>query len=70
MNKSERFTFKLDVDDRRLLALLAHRLQRTQSDALRWLVRKAAQPLQVPLDWGDLVPEISLDESEGADDEQ
>jgi hypothetical protein len=42
MHKTERFTFKLDGEERRLLEWLARRLQRTQSDALRWLIRRAA----------------------------
>ena len=42
MPKTERFTFKLDEEERRLLALLARRLQRTQSDTLRRLIRRAA----------------------------
>ena len=42
MHKTERFTFKLDAEERRRLEWLARRLQRTQSDALRWLIRRAA----------------------------
>ena len=42
MPKTERFTFKLDEEERRLLALLARRLQRTQSDTLRCLIWRAA----------------------------
>jgi hypothetical protein len=40
-----RFTFLCDSEERRILAALARRLERSQSDAVRWLVRNAAQEL-------------------------
>ena len=36
-----RFTFLCSVEERKLIALLAETLQRSQSEALRWLVREA-----------------------------
>ena len=39
MVKTDRFTFKLDREDRRLLGLLAWEMRRTQSDTLRRLMR-------------------------------
>lgn len=36
------FKFRCTDDDRRIIAALAVRLQRTQSDAVRWIVREAA----------------------------
>lgn len=46
MPKEIRFTFLCDADERRVLAALAERLQRTQSDSVRWLIRNAATELQ------------------------
>lgn len=47
MVRNDRFTFKIDAEERRLLELLAHRLQRTQSDTMRWLLRQAAGRLEI-----------------------
>ena len=41
MNKLFRFNFKLDAHDRDCLLWLAARLQRSQSDTVRWLLRNA-----------------------------
>lgn len=43
MVKTFVFNFKLDADDRRRLIALAHQLQRTQADTVRWLIRNAPQ---------------------------
>ena len=43
-----RFTFLATSDERRSLAALARRLERSQSDTVRLLIRKAAREL--PLD--------------------
>ena len=43
----KRFTFLCDGEERRILAALARRLERSQSDAVRWLIRGAAEELQV-----------------------
>lgn len=41
MARNQRFTFLCTDDDRKTLAVLAEMLQRTQSDAVRWLIRRA-----------------------------
>ena len=45
--REDRFTFLCNSDERRLITALAKRLQRTQSDVVRWLVREAARELGV-----------------------
>ncbi len=40
------FNFKLDAADKRRLLLVAHHLQRTQADTVRWLIRQAAGEAQ------------------------
>jgi len=42
-----RFTFLCNKEERHLITALAETLQRSQSDALRWLVREAAKELQI-----------------------
>ena len=42
MQKAERFSFVCDTEERQAIKVLAKRLQRTESDTLRWLVRNAA----------------------------
>ena len=42
MPRYERFTFACDAEERRILVALARRLERSQSDAVRWLIRRAA----------------------------
>jgi hypothetical protein len=45
MTRYERFTFLCDLDERRAIADLAIRLQRSQSDAVRFVVIEAARQL-------------------------
>jgi len=45
--RTYRFTFLCNREERRLLATLAEKIQRSQSDALRWLVRGAVKELQI-----------------------
>ena len=45
MARYERFTFLCDKDERALIARLAARLRRSQSDAVRFLVVEAAREL-------------------------
>jgi hypothetical protein len=45
MARYERFTFLCDITERRLLASLAEHLERSQSDAVRLLIREAARGL-------------------------
>lgn len=45
MARFERFTFLCDRSERRAIAELAERLQRSQSDAVRFVVVEAARQL-------------------------
>jgi hypothetical protein len=45
MARYERFTFLCDASERRAIADLAARLQRSQSDAVRFVVIEAAKQL-------------------------
>ena len=45
MARYERFTFLCDKDERRLIAALAERLKRSQSDAVRFVVITAVREL-------------------------
>jgi hypothetical protein len=45
MARYTRFTFLCDLDERRAIADLAARLQRSQSDAVRFVVIEAARQL-------------------------
>ncbi len=45
MSRIGTFTFRINADERRILAALADRLQRSQSDAIRLLIRTAAEEL-------------------------
>lgn len=47
MARGNRFTFLCNEDERRILAALATNLRRSQSDAVRWLIRGAAEELGV-----------------------
>ena len=46
MARYKRFTFLCDKDERRLIADLAKRLQRSQGDAVRYIVINAAKELE------------------------
>lgn len=43
MTRPDTFTFRINQAERGLLERLAQRLQRSQSDALRWLIREAVR---------------------------
>jgi hypothetical protein len=45
MARDDRFTFLVNGDERRMLAAVAEKLQRSQSDAVRLLIRAAAAKL-------------------------
>ena len=45
MARYQRFTFLCNQDERRFIENLARHLQRTQSDAIRMLIREAAQQM-------------------------
>lgn len=49
MARYKRFTFLCNSNERRILDALARRLQRSQSDSVRWLIRNAAQELETQL---------------------
>ena len=46
MARYNRFTFLVNKDERRLIATLAERLQRSQSDAVRFVVLEKARELE------------------------
>lgn len=48
MARYERFTFLCDADERRAIADLAAGLQRSQSDAVRFVVIESAKQLTAP----------------------
>ena len=41
MNRIKTFTFRVDEDEKYMISVLAGRLERNQSDAIRLLIRKA-----------------------------
>lgn len=45
MARIDTFTLRVNSDERRILANLAQRLERSQSDAVRLLIREAAREL-------------------------
>lgn len=45
MNRWKTFTFRVNPEERNLISNLARRFQRTQSDAIRWLIREVTQEL-------------------------
>ncbi|MCB8944541.1 MAG: ribbon-helix-helix protein, CopG family [Ardenticatenaceae bacterium] len=47
MTRLGTFTFRVDDDEKQLIAALAARLQRNQSDTMRLLLRESAQALGV-----------------------
>lgn len=40
------FAMRVNSEERQMLVALAERLQRTQSDAVRWLIREATRELE------------------------
>jgi hypothetical protein len=49
MGRYGRFTFLVDVEERTAIRALATRLQRSESDAVRLVVREAVRQLDVPV---------------------
>ena len=45
----ERFTFRLDATERALIKAVAGRLERDESDTLRFVLREKARALGVPI---------------------
>jgi hypothetical protein len=50
MAREDRFNFRLDSGDRRRLEAIALWLERSQGDALRWLIRQAHRELEAGLE--------------------
>jgi hypothetical protein len=46
MSRIDLFTLRVNDAERRMIALIAERLQRSQSDAVRLLIREAARELE------------------------
>lgn len=46
MSRWDTFTFRVNKDDRQLIAKLAESLQRSQSDAIRFVIRQAMHQAQ------------------------
>jgi hypothetical protein len=62
MGYSYTFTFRLSTDERQLLMMLAQRLYRTESSAVRWLIYEAARER-------GLVPRPTEADKDGSRDE-
>ena len=64
MNRWDTFTFRVNQDERRLIAFLAEKLQRSQSDAVRFVVINAARELaaQEASRIEDIHPEVNDDQ--------
>ncbi len=50
MARADTFSFRLSEEDRRRLARIARRLERSQSDAIRWLIRHAAREMEAGME--------------------
>lgn len=48
MARIDTFTIRVNQDERRMIAALSRRLERSQSDAMRLLLREAVKGLEVP----------------------
>jgi len=48
MNRADTFAFRISNNERQLIAILATHLQRSQSDAVRFVVIEAARQLSQP----------------------
>jgi predicted transcriptional regulator len=56
MARWDRFTFRVNSQDKQLVALLAERLQRSRSDAIRYVIRQVVNGLiNSSIDQEDLV---------------
>jgi|CXWK01.1.fsa_nt_gi predicted DNA-binding protein len=50
MSRADTFSFRLNAEDRRRLERIARRLERSQSDAIRWLIRHAVQEMEAGIE--------------------
>jgi len=62
MARYSRFTFLCDLDERRAIADLAARLQRSQSDAVRFVVIEAARQLTQAGPAPRALPDVDLEQ--------
>lgn len=69
MAKYQRFTFACDKQDRRMLSDIARRLERSQSDAVRLLIREAARELAQNTAVFEPVAPVATQKKEGVSDE-
>ena len=67
MERKILFTMRLNKNERLLIKALANRLERSQSDALRFLVRVAAEELNVTNCMSNIQPKGTCDDNERAD---
>jgi hypothetical protein len=47
MNRVDNFTLRMNSDERQLITVVAQRLERTESDTVRFLLREKARELGV-----------------------
>ena len=52
--RTQRFTFLVNAPERQLIAAIAARLDRSQADSIRFILRSAAVELQLDLEHRDL----------------
>lgn len=45
MKRNQRFALRVSAEERRIIENLSQKLQRTQSDAIRWSIRKVAREM-------------------------
>ena len=50
MARADTFSFRRGEEDRRRLEQIARRLERSQSDAIRWLIRHAAREMEAGME--------------------
>ena len=46
MTRLDTFTFRVDDEERKMIIGLSNKLQRSQSDAVRWILREAFKQLE------------------------
>jgi nitrogen-specific signal transduction histidine kinase len=62
MGNKQRFSLLLRPDERRILQRLAEEMERSQSGALRRLIRQAAHELKAPLKPGERESQATANE--------
>lgn len=60
MNRLETFTFRVNSDDRQLLASIALHYRRSKSDVVRFLLHEKAQELGLQINLSDSSSETPL----------